>query len=734
MLFEKNKKGIFYWYIMGFMAIILWVVFTWLSLGVTRASIYDENHEILNSVDFQSTYIDVEKQFIDIYLNNELKNIKSNFFRAKVLQNSLGENIDESTLYACSLSTKPVFYNERVLDSTILDLDLEDNSCLLDFDLFLEEFSDVAIEKIENDIGTFYLSNSFVSLEGVETQIDEKSGLVNLVVLTKMSDYVKFGEIESLNRYEKEIVVGDYKNLLNYLSQVLPEFSDKIKKDMTKCVDANTNSNLDKYTKENICYNILFKEIFDYSDYTFEIKKDSSLSNSEYIVLDFKFFKSTGELELVFYSVFRNNIPFGVVEFELTNANYLNNIIDVELTKFVSSVATPDKYMIIYSYENFLDEQLYGKQRYDEFISMLENSEIPLGFDDTGYEVLDSKYYHSSQDNSVNLNLISVSGTGFDSNNKKTIPIYQIYNFNSGEYEILEPNREVYVAIFGVDPPGYNYFTDRDLLELAFKNLETKIVLGPNPLKSASFIGTISNQQEAINIKIDNVDDSVYSYGIYVYENGNPLPQGFGKECNINYCYVEVLKGDEPNFILTSSDNDFGTTYSSVHRLNGFELQHNVFYNVMIVTQDSDGNGILQDSSSSNSIVQVSDFYKLEKNSAQAIKPFRNTQPIKVIDSLAPTDDSYSILSNKLRLENGKLYLQWSPNDSDVVSFYAQVLVDNSETRNIKILSDSSLPFIQYDSSLVITKLSPIDFADNSKYNNFNIDSAPNLATPISYP
>ena len=463
-----------------------------------------------------------------------------------------------------------------------------------------------------------------------------------------------------------------------------------------------------------------------------------------------------GNLDLEFLIVL-DEAPYDVVEYSLSNFEVLDNAIKIRISKFATEEVS-NRFIVLYSYEDFFNPKVYGSEKYNKLKDLLVNSKIPSTLHDTSISVDGVKYYHSNENSNLNLNLLLVNGKdGFGPDGIKSKIIYQIYDFNSENYILLKEGREVYFAVFAVDHPNYNYFTDENLLELSYDSKIPQKVFGPRPLRKdeVSINNNMPDMENSFVINVDdNSDDEIYSYGLYVYKVGDDDVELEKGVCNTDFCYKSLSKTDTNVLVTSDISNVNNQNYEKVvfvgpefvlknpKNNNGNLVKFK--YNVVLVTEDEQGRGTLREIFKEYDISQSStsdiNYYVLNKGDSVSIRPYKNVS--EIIDNKPPDISSVVFESYSLNRVGNDFIIPWRPKESeDVKSLYTQTLVYRSELDSPNVITsevgtDGKIENLQYSSditSIEVRKVSPVDSSGNSEYDRFNINSASDLSSFITW-
>lgn len=655
--YNNSKNAMWFFYTTP---IYVLIVMGFLFIGVSNMekSIYDKDFEMLKLIDYSNTVSNIENQFIGTFVDNDVKNFKTNFKEELIIDEKNLFLLDRLQYISCkNINEKIILYNEKLIDETIKS-NLSEISCLKD-NLEIENSFNIYVQnKLNNGLESFYNAFNIANLENISLGEISNSTKKNILIKSQFEEENSLGLIEKVNEYEYEYDFGLYPLLVKTVISVLPELSQDIKSTINACRETEEYKKLGKNEDSYCNKNALIKLLNDENElvlknYDLHVKIVENLDIGNYYILEISFInKKTNENELEFQIVLRNNLPLDVVDYSINNHKFANNVIAMQIREIQDLRIDAKNFVILYSYEDFFNKNIYGLDRYNKLIDLLDKSKVPEDFTktfNTSFEVevsesplsenfekkIDAKIDYYISDDTLKLNLLVLSANdGFDAISKlKTEDIFQIYDFSKKEYETLI-EKELYFSVFAVDPNGYSYFTDEELLKKAYNRITPKRVLGPSPLSNGNFESISSNindLEESISIEFDTnqVEENIEFYDIYLTSD---TINDFRKENDETHFYTRIDKSRISNKVLLTSSMQI---FNNPHLIefdkilvDSFKLDSNKLFRLNIIPLDSNFNGFTSNSLSYH-VEKVGDHYELKEGDSNQVF-FKD---LKVVDN-----------------------------------------------------------------------------------------------------
>lgn len=745
---KSNKKGLSFFMLLAIMSVVLFALFSVTVISPHEKSIFDEKFELTLAVDEVNSNRVLEDFFVESYVPYKLDLLKNEYLPYLLaFDKSKASNYDEDKFIGCEYEDEFILFNEKYLqvqiDGSVSEADR--NSC---FPKFVSgNFKDSFLEYVELDLfssitdiydgrGSRYLSN----LE-VESKDNEN---FNVLVTSGFLKKVSVGDVNLKSEISIDYYLGKYPNLIMALDKALPELSSRVKTEVYTC---KKRDNINSPDKELFCISESFNKLISEVDlsvsqnYIFNLTRVENSGVKDYYGLKFTVFdKNTAKNELEFLSVLKYNLPLGEVDYEIDHYKGYDNILDLIITKSRNAEVEPEYYVVLFSYENFMNKNSYSG--YTKLISMLENSKIPVDFNKDHVPGPSGYYTYSLPDSGLDLNLYLINDLdGFDSNNQKHFNIYQIYNHNTGKFETLQSGRKVFFTVFAVDRK-FNYLTDEDSLLNILQFEEPRKQFGPRPiLKSEikSFNGDILGMDKSFEFVFSGYNKSLAdSYKLYVTKGKGT--NRLVPDCNgeLEYtCFVKNIpygssESEDFKVLVTRGGNANG--YDEIVDIDesfGLTNDDEVDFFIVPVTGDA---GSYDGQSRSATLEAKDNYFEFSKTSQTQISRLEKFT-VKLVDNRAPTIADIEITSTTLNPVDGRLVISWNPVEgSDVTKILVKAALYNPvnsdvQTQIVEILAGSNVDGIPYsvnaNSRVVIEKIAPIDSSNNKEYSRINISLSP---------
>ncbi len=636
----KNRKGISFVIVAFITAVVMFAltVLLWFSPLDDMKDRFSLD-EKLPAVD----YLNKVEIYQDLVLENtlssgleySLKSFPSKF--ASYQNNNVIVSTDE--LLGCQVVSPYVqlWYNEINAKAS---KDKGGENCLPEFSNLGEDFLKNYVEEslsvdVEKLLGPTKYRNLFAE---VNRDADNDVLDMGLVVANKVTGPTFSAE----KKVSAQFAVSDKElfDLLFAVEKVLPQVSDKLKSEVPSYLSQNSGASVEEAIVE-----IVLKELEKESPEAFK-NYDLSISFIEGIAgkTDGKFFglkfdvkkAGEGETSFEFGGIFEYNIPLASVDFAVSTYESLPNTIELKVKKPANSDEV-NNFVILYSYENFFDSSFSG---HESFRTLIENGEIPSKFNDQlGVEDKFGRYYYSDESLGFKLDLLAVDAKFSEGESEKKVLIYQKYDYENNEYELLESGRDVYVYVFAVDDK-YNY----DVNEVKVSNVKTAQAanVAPRPIPKldlstgnpASFSLSSDKDLSVSNfaVEVSNYADSNFDhYDVYLVEDGQEdLKEnclGMSSDCyyfdgtytmNVENGKFLFIESDSQG-MLSNTENYMGIDYHTNFRDssgNAVTLDFDSLqgYSVYVIPKSAEGDVALNGMLVSDSIEDAGNYYRLKSD------------------------------------------------------------------------------------------------------------------------
>lgn len=786
---KDNKKGIGFFSLIGIIVLFLMgILFFTIITPYEKISDVTDFGKTITAVDTINTKLAAEEFFKKEEIDNIFSTGKKQYLTSlglstsELLNRKYSDNDDE--LVTCNFQGIELWYNQKNLDENTkkeaiylqdvveersqndkefqeesittsnqeeVKSDIQEyDSCMPNFNENLEEslkyyFEQKLTDELEKTLQTQEINDKPL----INLEYDENTNIINSKVTTYYKEDSTISNLILKIEYEKEYNLGEFPNLLKTLTnKIIPTLSDELKNKVPSCLKEND-------FNEEFCIDKIFQELITNENeailktYKFEIKKIEEMSNEEYIGLKISIFnKILNEDEFAFGIVLKDTIPYTLIKFDLTNFKGADNIvnINIEEPKFNDQISY---YVVLFSYENFFDN-LNNPDDYNTLLKLLQENKVPKNFESTGIFDLEGNEYHFSTINEkIDLNLLLVNNKitqeDLEDNSEKIIArIHQIYNHNTQQYELLEPNKPLYVFVFATDK-NYNYYVEE--IQGKAKEITTQTQYGPTELKTENIpkiSGDIALVQNSLYFKIQDYEDSSFNnYDLYIIEKGQVLVEKCEDLDAIGCHYFNGLeklntKNPEKLTLITSQSQISNSELYNIIYANEFSnnliLENKKEYTLYIVPVDKLGVGIVKNTPIEYELKQSTNeeftFYQLINQEGQYHNPY--SQTITIIDTKAPDANSFIFTtSTKYEITGNTLKLKWqSLPQEDVVKLDTKITIKDSnmeilEQFNKVIGTDQIVTTIPSAAKYIeITQIVPIDSSDNknSEIANQNIN------------
>ncbi len=767
----QNKKGIGFFTLIGPFVLVLFIVF--MIAAILPAKKIPEKiifGETVKSIDVINNKVPAQ----EFYLKESIGKIIDKKKKDYSLSLGLGENyidrfsneVDPNDPFMnCRYNSKKlnIWYNEKrfnVLSEKIEvseNMSLNELNCLPNFEGdFEEKMQEYLKSELDKEISIGLKS---LNLQEIDVNIDfdesSKESLINVVSTYSESNGV--GDV-FLRLETTEVIETDlYPQLLITLNKVVKDIQENIKREVFPCLKDEDNSEI--YCIEEGFGNMIKKEnpqVYNAYKFDLEIFEDESISNDKSKVKDTadkiendektEYYglkvtvtsKKTGSIEEEFGLILKDNIPYNLVTFSLTNSQIADNIVNVLIDKPRDKIAEQiSSYVVLYSYQDFFNKNSYGN--FEKLRRMLDENKIPQEFEKLDFaDTKGNQYAFSKPGAGLDMNLILINDKSFEEIGEKVakrVPIYQIYNHETKSYELLD-NRPVYVFVFATDR-NYNYYVEEIGKETFTKSIIPQTVFGPNPLlfeQNLKVYGNPASLQNSIHFSITGYgDSSFHHYDLYVTQNGvAPTKNCEGQTAGCHY-FSGIGLSKEGEFLITSDAPTDEAQKSVYNRIilseaftNGLKLENGREYTLYVVPVDGAGNGIL------NTVTKQYEFVEVEKNTATldsyynleskgTLKLDPGSKKVKVEDKKSPHVMN-SIATNGVIINNNNWLTFQNLNaiEQDVIKVkvkYNKFDLNGNNIGNgedeVSINDGKIIPFDFNIAKLEITKIIPVDKSGN---------------------
>ena len=738
----NSKKGLSFFMLLALDAIVLFIFFILIVSVPNNDSIYDKNFKTTKSVDYLSSIGFINNFYLDLVIDNSFEDFKKSFFSDIELNTRLSKlKIDEEKFLSCSFDNNLVLYNEAYLNFQNIAKEHKSNSgvelfsCFPNFSgNFSDKFASYVSENLERTFDTFFVGGTS-SLESVD--IETVSGNVNVNVNYISSESVgDLGKVEFKDGVSTSYNLGSFSGLIGVLEIILPDFSGAVYDDITLCKKYNPENILDI---ELFCIKKSFEDLFEkedltlFSEFEFKFSRVENLNEPKFYALSINVIDNISKEEIFdFMVVLENNLPFGQVDYTLSNYDFLDSVIELNIVKPNLKNNTLSGFIVLYSYEDFLNPSYPS---YDKLINLLEDSKIPDGFKNLGISNADGEFRGSGIDSDMSLSLFYVKNLNFNSNNILNTKIHQIWNVETSSFELLEAGRKVNFAVFAVNSQ-YNYFTNKDLLTDIYKFKIPEQKLGPVPLRKeqVKINGDINELDESFEFEILNYDStSLNSFRLYILKGKNSSFYSDCIESVTEFCEKEVFSYSKENtgkYLVSSNlKGTSGLGYLKTFDITKFNLGDGSDIKFYLIPVDSNGVGFFQTMELRYSLNKMRNFYDLSDTSVKQQVYFFEAG---IKDNRKPILSEVSIRG--LKIIGNTVSVDWDrvDRDSDIVELI--VMLTYTDSNNLVQFFTDTVGLqntINIDptlDSLQISYASPVDSSGNSIYTTLDISTSPRLS------
>ena len=733
----KNNKGVAFVLLSALFSLVLILLFFMIVISNYNIPIVEDQNSVLESIDYLDSTMSSKTYHIQNIVPIKLENIIENSLNDIILSNTLEiEDLDNSELISCTnnldSNSNIIFENEKI----------ENIDCVG------QEISEELIEQVEQDI-TNVIEEEVLNLYPIHNnnlQIDfnEEQYTFNIIIssLTEYNSGIAVISKETVH-LDFEFTIFDKYTLILSQAYATDSLSTYLKDEFT-CNDS-----------LSICVrNAIIERSNEYlpSSENFEEKYDIRVIEQEFGDDNYDLFnieisdKDSEELILEYSIILEDVIPPTSVSFELENYNSADKTVEVSFD--IDSLSPDIEYLlIVFSYENFeLNNNIIDK--------IISNNEEDVSTYDVMYKGNEFSFTNSNTGYELNYLLIP-KRKGFDN-----ILANQIFNYESGNYELLKTDRDIFFQVISLDQ-SYNYaLPDNNII----KTIRAQSPYSPIPIghevsesKSSISLSNPAGLDSSILIDIENYDHDFSHFDIYIIEANNQpssnvqLNQGC-EEVEFNCYYYNGLgtlqKTESVSYSYLVSNNpssseDYINILSSQFSSNveTLQLREGIEYRVLVVPVDSENRGVLRSYS-------IADIFEQR----QAINPlgesFTYYSPVEPqvdlqkqirfnafeVQDLSPPSTSDITLDYITVNPSNNMVLKWTEsNQEDILyltarfiayeegsselSYSNRVRIDPYESdsvTNIYELTTSSTIDVSDYSRLELVEIKPVDSNGNS--------------------
>lgn len=674
-------------------------------------AVYDRDFTAVKNYDSMKNFAHVEELSTETYVKGLFLTSKKNFIIGHVDVNK-----------DCNFGPHIFWFNEKNIPS--LNSNRHDGYCLTGINGidFISDYKVYLSNEIESGLKDFFDENEINY--NLDVSIDKISGEIKVIIKTVSSKDTMLNSIKLEREYVLTSDVGVYGELVTEINSALPLFSKKIKDEIVGCKNKLSSAGVVSNDIELDCMKTTFNSMIKsevLNKYDLEVNRVDGFVQEGFYALNFIFKKRGSDLvELEFAGVFEDNVPLGLVEYSLSPRANNENVVNVEIKKSKANVDAIS-YVILYSYSEFLDKKYVG---YDRLMYLLENSKLPDDLIKISASS-DDQYYHTPKNSNLDLSVIVTSAnSSFDVNDKKKVMLYQIFNKDTGNYELLSKGKKLNVLVFAVDSK-FNYYTENGLLNQNLKDIRVDSSLGLKPLQFPQNIKVENNLpgfEKSINYSVVKYDSLGFEgYQLYVKEKDTN--QKFTKDCvGLTNCYFSSqisLSNPNGNFLITS-DTSLGfeveAKYDHVFRLNNLELEDSKEYEFLMIPIDSNGVGVFDSYDKEYEFIS-----KVSGGTTHFVKQKSNLPIIVSSVNLVIKDQKAPKLNDVLITgftdDGTNIYFNWNSKPGlDINSIRIKgSITSNGQTNEFskEIKSDKIVASFLTTTGIQITHIFPVDSAGN---------------------
>lgn len=589
-----------FWLVNILLGLALVLVF----LEPAQEQIFDKDFTLLRTHDMVQADSKTISFYLDKYVDLRLHDKKSKIFDQYLAQCQLEsgervvflysekrenqnciEDVDLGSDFVSSLSQD---LKEDVEGSQIPQHSDLTSSLLADID-YVEEISELSLH-------VSYL-NSF------ETKINQKDSSYATSQL-------------NIDVYERSFSLAPYLQSLEMISEVLSTGEDGIsllsstftqrlvsdeqcKEEKDECIEDIMTQTLKKYPQADLTYDI---EVY---------RSETEEEDFDLYIVSFNE-KETSKEVLSFSILLENRVPLGLVEFELYQYQHAKATLGVKVLDSGIEKSKIHKFVVLYSYEDFFANK--GSQEFRKLVDTLSKRIDPSSFENPGVEFVSTSFYYSDD---IEMNFaVANPDTSTDATR---ILLNQIYDFETGSYELLDTQRPIYVYVFAIDS-SFNYYLNEE--DLQTQSLPLNSLFTPTPINNeasgakSSFEASarIPGLTSSIYLEIKNYALSSYNFDhfdVYITKDFDIVSEELREDCQLEdtdsytcFYYGNAALRNNGKVLISSleltdeqKNNVVHDTYLGPVEFTGtseFALEENEKYRIFVIPVDTFGNSITQ--------------------------------------------------------------------------------------------------------------------------------------------
>lgn len=549
----NKKKGVVFPYLIALFMIVLFFTFLSFFIHKPQSDINRLDYGALTkSADIQQNVI-LSYSYTYDEMVDRLYNQAQSFFLNFIVSHT------EAALSECSLEGDILVFDARTEDSknSVYEICLE---ILVNKDQDLAD--EFRYEELFRVLVDNYLANIYVLIKkdidgfDIVSTVDfrEEENIYNVEIeyLIDFNSNIAKGSSSKISKFE--FYGGSFLNMIETMVEEIPNLND-LNSQISSCM---TSGNYNKESCiENSMGEYLRKELTEAFSYEVEFLGD--LENSFYQVRVDVFEKSRliRKPIISFAGVFEDRAPLEYPSFNLALPRFDEGLFQVEIEKPQFNLDILDGFLILYSYDRFLVDK-YADFENSLLLGDLRTLTSSKRFEIKNYEGLDYEVF--SVDDVNGLTAIYLENNNLDfKDDKLIVPINQIYNSTSGNFELLE-NKQINVFVFSLRDTQtgvYNYLINPELIRSfeAFTFPSYMISLPPIDFN----LGNLQNGNGlnfGVNLSFSNYN---YEYDQLEFFITEDRTIDF-RECELidicNNLQIPVTKTGDYSFLLYSSENE----------------------------------------------------------------------------------------------------------------------------------------------------------------------------------
>lgn len=590
----NKKKGVVFPYLIALFMIVLFFTFLSFFIHKPQSDINRLDYGALTkSADIQQNVI-LSYSYTYDEMVDRLYNEAQSFFLNYVVSMTEKQGLEK-----CSLAGEVLVFDARTTQTNedVYEKCLE---ILIEKDKELSE--EFQYEELFRVLVDSYLANiySFIKkdIEGFDiiTRVDfnEDKNIYNVEIeyLINFNSNIAKGSSKKISRFEFD--GGSFLKMIENMVIELPNLNN-LNTQISNCMSSGSS------TKE-VCIESSMESYLEgklTDDFSYEVIFLNDLGKSFYQIRVDVFEKSRVIKNPVmsFSGVFEDRAPLGYPSFNLNYPKFDEKLFQVEIEKPENNFDLLDGFLILYSYDDFVGE------RYVELENSLESGNLSTltsskEFEIKNYENLNYSVFSVDDVSGLTGIYLKNNNLEFNNNNKLIVPINQIYNSTSGNFEFLE-NRQINVFVFSLRETQtgiYDYLLNQNLMKNLIKFTLPTFDLSLPPIDfKVNNIGNNLGVDYGINISFSDYN---HEYDNLEYFITTDKDIDF-RDCeNLVNCFkltTKPTKKGEYSFLLYSSEgeinsdflNKFDVKLTDSTFLNGGKLQNGETLYVLVLAISS---------------------------------------------------------------------------------------------------------------------------------------------------